>query len=181
MAWQLPRAGKALHSIALEADARRLLSDVWTSAGVLVGVATAAFTGWDRIDPVVALAVAANIVWTGVSLVRRPMVGLLDTSLPGVELAAIRAVLDRYQEEADIETHALRTRQAGARRFTSVHVLVPGDWTVNQGHRLLEAIERDIRDALPGTTVFTHLEPLDDPTSWDDTLLDRPADSASHW
>lgn len=169
------RAGRAHRSITLEADARHLLTDVWTSAGVLVGIGAIAITGWARIDPLIALAVAANIVWTGFGLVRRSALGLLDTALPADERAAIEAVLARYRREAGVEAHALRTRQAGARRFASVHILVPGDWSVDRGHELLEAIERDIRAALPGITVFTHLEPLGDPTSWEDTALDRAA------
>lgn len=175
VAWRLFRAGKAARSITLEANARHLLTDVWTSAGVLAGVALVAVTGWDRLDPLIALAVAANIVRTGVGLVRRSLLGLLDTALPAPERQAIGAVLARYRADHGVETHALRTREAGSRRFVSVHVLVPGGWTVRRGHRLLEALERDLRTALPATTVFTHLEPLDDPTSWDDTALDRPA------
>lgn len=173
------RAGREHRSITLEADARHLLTDVWTSAGVLVGIGAIAVTGWARLDPLIALAIAANIVWTGVGLLRRSALGLLDTALPVDERAAIETVLARYRREAGVEAHALRTRQAGARRFASVHILVPGDWSVNRGHQLLEAIEHDIRTALPGITVFTHLEPLGDPTSWDDTMLDRPAPTST--
>jgi len=126
-----------------------------------------------RLDPLIALAVAGNIVWTGVGLVRRSLLGLLDTALPEAERQVVEAVLGRYQREAGIQAHALRTREAGARRFASVHILVPGSWTVQQGHQLLEAIEDDIRTALPNTTVFTHLESLDDPASFADTTLDR--------
>ncbi|HJZ48917.1 MAG TPA: cation transporter dimerization domain-containing protein [Roseiflexaceae bacterium] len=127
----------------------------------------------------IALLVAANIIWTGVQLVRRSALGLLDTALPAEELATIRQVLDRYAQ-AGVQFHALRTRQAGARRFVPMHVLVPGSWTVHRGHTLLEQIERDIRAVLPNATVFTHLEALDDPASWQDTTLDRvdaPADA----
>ena len=170
--WLL-RAGRRYRSITLEADARHLMSDVWTTAGVLVGIAAVAVTGWTRLDPLIALAVAANIVWTGVGLMRRSLLGLLDTSLPEAERRVVAAVLERYQREAGIRAHALRTREAGARRFVSVHILVPGSWTVHQGHQLLEAIEHDIRDTLPNTTVFTHLESLDDPASFADTTLDR--------
>jgi divalent metal cation (Fe/Co/Zn/Cd) transporter len=117
--------------------------------------------------------VAANIVWTGIGLVRRSMLGLLDTALPAHELATVKAILERSANQDGVETHALRTRQAGARRFVSVHVLVPGDWTVNRGHGLMEVIEREVRAAIPMATVFTHLESLDDPVSWEDTNLDR--------
>ncbi|MFN8591988.1 MAG: cation diffusion facilitator family transporter [Thermomicrobiales bacterium] len=173
VARRLLRAAREHRSITLEADARHLMADVWTSVGVLVGIALVALTGWTRLDPLIALAVAANIVWTGVGLIRRSMLGLLDTALPPAERQAIDAILAQHAQTAGIQTHALRTRAAGPRRFVSVHVLVPGLWTVHRGHALLETIEAEIRAALPGTTVFTHLESLDDPTSFDDTVLDR--------
>jgi divalent metal cation (Fe/Co/Zn/Cd) transporter len=132
-----------------------------------------ALTGWNRLDAVIAIGVAINIVWTGWKLVRKSALGLLDTALPAEDLHEIETILERYRTEHNIETHALRTREAGTRRFMSVHVLVPGDWTVHEGHLLLESLERDIHDALPETTVFTHLESLDDPASWDDVTLDR--------
>jgi cation diffusion facilitator family transporter len=165
-------AGRRYRSITLEADAHHLMTDVWTSAGVLIGIGAVVLTGWQRLDPIIALLVAANIIWTGVQLVRRSALGLLDSALSEAELAAIRQVLARYTQPS-VQFHALRTRQAGARRFVSLHVLVPGKWTVHQGHSLLEQIERDIRTALLNVTVFTHLESLDDPTSWQDTALDR--------
>jgi cation diffusion facilitator family transporter len=169
---RLARAARAYRSITLEADAKHLLTDVWTSAGVILGVAAVGLTGWAWLDATVALVVAANIVWSGVQLVRRSALGLLDTALPDEERAAVQAVLARYAPQG-IQAHAVRTRQSGARRFVSMHILVPGDWTVRRGHRLLEAIERDIRATLPLVTVFTHLEPLDDPASWEDIALDR--------
>lgn len=172
-AWQLFRAARAHRSITLLASARHLVTDIWTSGGVIVGVGLVALTGWHRLDALVALAVAANIVWVGVSLVRASMLGLLDSSLPDEDLASIESVLARYRETYGIQTHALRTRQAGVRRFMSVHVLVPGDWTVQHGHDLLEHLELDMRATLPEITVFTHLEPIDDPASWDDVTLDR--------
>jgi cation diffusion facilitator family transporter len=165
-------AARRFGSIALEADARHLLTDVWNSAGVLVGVAAAALTGWARIDAVVAILVAAHITRTGTRLVHRSAMGLLDTALPDGELAAIHVVLDRYAGQG-IRYHALRTRQAGARRFVSFHVLVPGDWSVQRGHDLLERVEADIRAAIPNSTVFTHLEPLEDPASFRATRLER--------
>ncbi len=173
VARQLLRAGKAYRSITLEADARHLMADVWTSAGVVLAVIGVAVTGWQRLDPIIALVVAANIVWTGVSILRRSFLGLLDTALPAGDLAIINAILERYQERDDIHTHALRSREAGARRFVSFHILVPGWWSVHEGHRLLEEIEEEIERALPGVTVFTHLEALDDPASYTDTALDR--------
>lgn len=170
----LKRAGKQYDSITLEADAQHLLTDVLTSAGVILAIAAIAFTGWNWLDPLIALAVAANILWTGFQLVRRSVQGLMDTMLPPDELEKIQAAIEPYKTEG-VEFHAMRSRQSGARRFVSMHVLVPGDWTVQRGHQLLEKIEKDIRTRLPAITVFTHLESLSDPTSYDDTKLDRGA------
>jgi cation diffusion facilitator family transporter len=166
------RAGKKHNSITLEANAHHLLTDVWTSVGVVAGVGLVALTKWNWLDPVVALLVAANIVWTGVRIVRRSIAGLMDISLSPEDIATVRKVLKTY-EQTGIQFHALRTRQAGARKFVSTHVLVPGDWTVQRGHELLDKIEADVCRALPDTVVFTHLESLDDPASWDDETFDR--------
>jgi cation diffusion facilitator family transporter len=168
----LLKAAKRHQSIILKANADHLLTDVWTSAGVLIGVSAVAFTGWERLDPMVALIVAGNIVWTGTRIVRESVLGLMDTALPVNELDTIEKVLERHCK-TDIQCHALRTRQAGSRRFVSVHVLVPGDWTVDRGHKLLELMEDDIRSALPNVTVITHLESIHDPASWDDIQLDH--------
>lgn len=172
VAIMLLRAGRKHHSITLEADAKHLLTDVWTSVGVIVGVGLVAVTGQQWLDPVVALLVAGNIIWQGVSLVKRSVLGLMDTALPQSENALVLAVLERFAEQG-MQFHALRTRQAGARRFVSFHVLVPGQWTVRRGHDLLEKIEEEIRAAIPNVTVFTHLEPIEDPLSFRDTQLDR--------
>jgi cation diffusion facilitator family transporter len=169
----LLRAARRHHSFALEADAHHLMTDVWTSAGVLVGVVAVAVTGWQRLDPAIAILVAANIVWTGFRILRRSALGLLDRALPPLEQEALRAALARH-EVPPVQFHAVRTRQAGARRFVSLHVLVPGDWSVARGHALLEEIERDIRAVIPRCNVLTHLEALEDPTSWQDVGLDRP-------
>lgn len=168
----LLRAGRDHDSIALEADARHLLTDVWTTIGVIAGVLVVAWTGWRWLDPVIALAIAAHILYWGVTLLRRSALGVLDTALPPETLATIDAVLEEYRDEG-VEFHALRTRKAAARRFVSFHVLVPGEWTVGRGHDLLEKIEAEIRGAIPNVTVFTHLEPLEDPVSWHDVRLDR--------
>jgi cation diffusion facilitator family transporter len=168
----LLRAGKRYQSITLEANAQHLMTDVWTSAGVLLGVGAVALTGWERLDPIVAFIVAGNIIWSGVRIVRKSVLGLMDTALPVEEQNAIQSVLDTHRQSG-VEFHALRTRQAGARRFVSFHVLVPGTWTVQRGHDLLEQIESDLRLALPNITVFTHLESIDDPASWEDATLDR--------
>lgn len=169
----LLRASRQHHSITLEADARHLMTDVWTSAGVLAGVGAVALTGWQRLDPIVACLVAANIIWAGVGIVRKSVSGLMDTALSTEDLNKLQKALDPYVQ-GGVQYHALRTRQSAARQFVSLHLLVPGKWTVGHGHRLLESIESDIRQALPGATLFTHLEPLDDPASLEDISLDRP-------
>ena len=165
-------AGRQHRSITLEADAHHLLTDVWTSAGVIVGVGAVSLTGWLWLDPTLALLVAANIVWTGWRLLQRSINGLMDGSLPPEQHARVLAVLDRYRSQG-IDYHALRSREAGARSFISVHILLPGTWTLARAHDLVEVIEREIRDALPRATVFTHLEPREDPTSHQDLGLDR--------
>ncbi|HEU5277675.1 MAG TPA: cation diffusion facilitator family transporter [Gaiellaceae bacterium] len=167
----LTRFGRRSRSIALEADGKHLMTDVWTSVGVIVGVSAVALTGWRVLDPVVALAVAGNIVLTGISLIRRSGGGLMDRVLPDAERAAIDQALAPFAAEG-VRFHALRTRRSGRRSFVSVHVLVPGEWSVQEGHRLLERVERDVREAVPGASVFTHLEPADDPTSLDDAEFD---------
>jgi cation diffusion facilitator family transporter len=172
LAWFMLRAGKQLRSIVLQADARHLFTDVWTTAGVLVGVLLVGLTGWLILDPIIALLVAANIIWTGIRLIHQTGLGLLDTSLPKEDINQINAVLEPYRAQG-ILFHALRSRAAGTRRFVSFHVLVPGSWTVLKGHALCEEIELAIRHALPETTVFTHLEPREDPTSFIDQTLDR--------
>lgn len=168
----LLRVGKQHHSIALEADGRHLMTDVLTSMGVVIGVAAVWLTGWLRLDALVALVVAANIVWEGVKLLRRTVLGLMDTALPVQDRALIQQVLAGYEPDG-IQFHAVRTRQAGSRRFVSLHVLVPGNWTVEKGHQLLEQIENKLRAALPNAVVFTHLESLEDTSSWQDIDLDR--------
>lgn len=168
----LVRNGREQRSITLEADGRHLITDVWTSVGVIVGVAAVAISGWDRLDAIVALAVAANVVLTGVGLVRSSGAGLMDRALDPQALAEIDAVLAEFGERG-VQFHALRTRQAGQRAFVSTHVLVPGAWTVKQGHDMAEEVEAALRARLPYATVFTHLEPAEDPRSFDDTTLDR--------
>jgi cation diffusion facilitator family transporter len=165
----LARAGRRHRSIALEADAKHLMTDVWTSAGVVLGVGAVALTGWLWLDPVVAL-----ILWAGIRLMRRSVHGLLDPALPAAERKAIDATLEEFRAQG-IDFHALRTREAAGRSFVSVHVLVPGDWTVQRGHDVLEAVEKRIRRTVPHASVFTHLEPREDPASYDDVKLDRGA------
>ena len=165
-------AGHEHRSVTLEADAHHLMTDVWTSAGVIVGVCAVVLTGWLWLDPVIALLVAMNIVWTGWKLIHRSTSGLMDGALPPEDHALVVAILSRYRDEG-IDYHALRTRESGARRFVELHVLVPGKWSVRKGHDLAERVESDIRSALPRTTVITHLEPLEDPVSHEDIALDR--------
>lgn len=169
----LLRAGTVHRSATLTAEAHHLLADVWTSVGVIAGVGAVALTGWQWLDPLIALVVAAQIVILGVRLLRQTMDGLMDVALPGEEIAAIESILNDYST-GPVTYHALRTRQSGAQRFVSVHIQVPGTWSVQRGHELLEEVESDIRAALPPVTVFTHIEPAEDPASWNDIVLIRP-------
>jgi cation diffusion facilitator family transporter len=172
VAFVLLRAGRRLRSITLTADGHHLLADVWTSSGVVLGVVLVTLTGWLVLDPIIALLVAVNVTWTGFRLLNDSAHGLLDTALPQTDQDIINKVIAPYQQDG-IQFHARRTRAAGQRRFISMHVLVPGTWTVHRGHELCEQIERDIIAQLPKSTVFTHLESLDDPRSWEDQGLDR--------
>ena len=166
-------AGRDNDSITLKADGRHLMTDVWTSAGVLIGIALVKVTGWVVLDPLVALAVAANIVWTGYRLMHGSALGLLDMAIPQEERDQLKILLENYQSQ-DIQYHSLLTRQSGQRKFIALHILVPGTWTVQQGHNALEKIESDIRNHFQGpVTVFTHLEPVKDPLSMDDIGIER--------
>lgn len=173
----LTQAGKKHGSITLEADARHLMTDVWTTGGVLIGIALVWVTGFTRLDPIIALLVAANILYTGYRLLWRSGRGLLDAALPPQELAAVKAILEAYQGQG-VKYHALRSRQAAARKFLAVHLLVPGNWTVRQGHALAEQVEQQVLAALPNTNIVTHIEPIEDPVSLEDAPLDREARSA---
>jgi cation diffusion facilitator family transporter len=168
----LVRTGRQHRSITLEADGRHLFTDVWTSLGVIVGVAVVGLTGIDRLDPLIAMAVAVNIVVSGVAIIRRSTRGLMDAALPAADQEAITQVLERHRS-ATVQFHGLRTRQSGRRAFMSVHVLVPGAWTIQQGHDLAEEIEAELDDRIADLTVTTHLEPLEDPRSFADEDLDR--------
>lgn len=168
----LSRAGKKNNSITLKADAKHLMTDVWTSAGVLIGVGAVALTGWVALDAIVAFLVACNIVWAGISIIKKSVSGLMDKALTIDEQNLIKNILDKYKQSG-IEFHALLTREAGAKQFVSFHVLVPGSWSVHQGHQLLEQIETDIRNAFPRIIITTHLEPIEDPISYVDINLER--------
>lgn len=169
----LRRAAAENHSIALEADGRHLMADVWTSAAVIAGVALVAATGIHVLDPVIALAVGAHIVWTGVGLMRRSVAGLMDVAIPAGELAEIEKIFAEYRPRYGIAFHALRTREAGARRFVSFHMLVPDEWSVAHAHRLSEEIESRIRSLVPNASLTVHIEPIGQQASYDDISLDR--------
>jgi len=166
-AWLMLGAARWHRSITLEADARHLLTDVWTTAGVFVGVVLVEWTGWTRLDALIAIAVAIQILWTGWQLVRRSFEGLMDRAIPEDDRAKIVEVLEALRRQGG-DYHALRTRVAGAKSFVDVHVLLPGRMSIQDGHDLAEALENDIRVRLPHVEVLTHLEPLEDPKSWDD-------------
>ncbi len=168
----LGRAGARHHSISLQADSRHLMADVWTTVGVIVGVGLAALTGWLWLDSLVALGVAVNVLWEGYKLISESAMGLMDAAWPESEQLVLHAVLDEFRREG-ADFHALRTRRSAARRFVNFHVLVPGDWTVKQGHDLAERVEQRLAERVPNVTVFTHLEPSDDPVSYGDEGLDR--------
>ena len=169
----LIRVGRRHHSIALEADGHHLITDVWTSAGVIIGVGLVFLTGWLRLDPLVALGVAAHIVWTGLRLMRRSWRGLLDAAIPTEDTGEVTKLFAEYSKRYGVSFHALRTRQAGKRRFISFHFLVPDAWSVAQAHRLSEEIEERIRSLVPNASIFTHIEPISDPSSYEDQGLDR--------
>ncbi len=173
VAMALLRAGREHHSITLEADGRHLLTDVWTSAGVIAGVALVFATGWLRLDPLVAIGVAVHILWTGFGLVRRSVRGLLDPAISATDQGEVNKLIAEYSRRYGVSFHALRTRQAGARRFVSFHLLVPDAWTVAQAHQLSEEIEARMRAMVPNAAIFTHIEPISDPASYDDQELDR--------
>ena len=173
VALRLLSVGKRLHSIALEADGHHLMTDVWSSVGVVAGVALVAATGWLILDPLIAFAVAVHIVWAGVTLMRRSFAGLLDAAIPAPELADIEKIFTEYRRRYGIEFHALLTRQAGARRFISFHLLVPDAWPVDRAHQLSEEIEERIRSLVPNAITLSHIEPISQPSSYDDIKLER--------
>lgn len=166
----LLRAGRASGSILLEADGQHLMTDVWTSAGVVAGLLVAWGTGWHVLDPILALVVAANILWTAIDLMRRSFNGLMDHALPEAEVTAIRAAIERNLP-IGATYHALRSRQAGTRRFVDFHLLVPGAWSVQQAHDLTGQVEASIQEAFPGIEITVHIEPIEEQASWQDSEL----------
>jgi cation diffusion facilitator family transporter len=179
----LINAGKQHRSITLESDGKHLMTDVWTTVGILLGIGVIfvansfeeslniarqfGLNGWEILDPIIAIFVAINIVWAGLQLIRRTVSGLLDTALSSAEQTQIIDVLENFVISNGIAYHALRTRYAGARRFMSVHILVEGNWTVQQGHDLVEMIEQQIRTIFDNIDIDTHLEPIEDLASWE--------------
>jgi len=175
----LVRVGRRERSPALSADGRHLLTDVATSAGVLVGVALVAILRWEVLDPIVALLVGINILWTGWRLLQRSVTGLLDAAIAPEDLDLVRDLLDRYRAEGPVDFHELRTRESGRQRFVYVHLLVPDDWTVKRGHDLAEALTDDIATVLPGARSFVHIEPIGDPASYAHGTELAPADEGT--
>lgn len=173
----LLRAGRENHSIVLEADGHHLMTDVWTSVGVVIGVGLVTLTGWWRLDPIVAILVAVNILWSGGNLIKRSVLGLIDTSLPPEIHEKIVKILDEYVKREKIDYHALRTRQSGSHKFIDLHILVPGEWTVQKGHDLVEEIENALLKEIGNVSVLSHLEPIEDPISYEETPLIRKKSS----
>ncbi|HOW94303.1 MAG TPA: cation diffusion facilitator family transporter [Mycolicibacterium fallax] len=166
----LLRVGRTHRSLALEADGKHLLTDVWTTAGVVVGVGLVALTGWLPLDALVAIGVAINILVVGFLLIRRSLSGLMDVAMPDAELAAVQQVLDGFRGD-EVSFHDLRSRVSGRQRFLQLHMLVPGDWPVQRGHDLGEAVEQQLRLALDGLVPIIHLEPAEDPRSYESWRL----------
>lgn len=171
-AQKLLKIGKKHHSITLEADGHHLMTDVITTAGVIMAVFFVAITGFQILDPIVAILVAINIIFTGSSLIKRSILGLLDTSISREQLEIINNIFKKYERKG-LKFHGLRTRQSAQRKFVEFHVLSPGIWTVKKGHDLLEDIEKDIRDLIKNVTITTHLEPVEDPRSLKDISIER--------
>lgn len=168
----LLRAGRRYDSITLEADGQHLMSDVWTSLGVVVGVSAAVLTGWAWLDPVVGIVVGVRIGFEGLRIFQRSVRGLMDSPIAAGEREEVEQILNEYGQEG-VTYHALRTRQAGGRRFISVHLLVPGTWSVQRAHDLSERLEEQVAAVVPRSTLFTHVEPEDDPRAHSDVTLDR--------
>lgn len=167
----LIRRGKKNDSITLESNGRHLMTDVWTSVGVIVGVGLAVVTGLIVLDPLIAIIVGLKIGWDGFKIFSRSVRGLMDTPIKAEEQAEVEEILKDYQFKHKVHWHALRTRQSGARRFIELHLLVPGKWPVQQSHDLVENIEKDIQEKINFSTILVHIEPLEDERSWNDQTL----------
>lgn len=167
----LVKVGTRHRSITLRADGRHLLTDVYTSVGVVVGLGLAWLTGWNWMDPVIAILVGVHILVTGYRLIAESSAGLMDASLSPEDNARIQAILDAHTEKGRIEFHAVRTRESGARQFMEMHMLVPGDWSVQRGHDVMEDLVDEIVAQFPAMRVTGHLEPIADPRSYEDMAL----------
>lgn len=167
----LVRAGTAHRSHTLKADGKHLLTDVITSVGVVVGVALVWLTGWEVLDPIVAIAVGLNILYIGYKLVHESGMGLMDGTLPEEDNTAIEEVLARHRVDGEVDFHELRTRESGKWRFVEFHALVPGAWSVDRGHDLVEQVEQEIHSVLPHCHITSHMEPIEDERAYDDVRL----------
>lgn len=167
VALALMRAGSRHRSMTLTADGKHLMTDVWTSVGVIAGVGLVLLTGWERLDALVAFAVGVNIIITGIGLISESVSGLLDKALPDEDHEVITEIL-RRRTDGQVTFHGLQTREAGQQKFMNVHVLVPDEWTVKRGHDYIEDLEAELIGALPQLGVLTHLEPISDPASYED-------------
>lgn len=172
VAMSLFKAGKKYNSITLEADAHHLFTDVLTSIGVIAGVFAVAVTKINMLDPIIAILVGLNIIYTGAKIMKKSIMGFMDVAIPLKDQEIINKILNKYCQK-NIKYHGLKSRQSGYRCFVSLHVLVPGSWNVQKGHNLLENIEKDIKSEIPNITVFTHLEPVEDKKSWNDEGIDK--------
>ncbi|GAA1481037.1 cation diffusion facilitator family transporter [Gordonia sinesedis] len=170
VAWVLLRAGRRYRSITLEADGKHLMTDVWTTVGVVAGVFLVAVTGWLPLDSLVAIAVAINILVAGGRLVWRSGAGLMDAAMPAAQRHIIDTVLDGFRARG-VDFHDIRTREAGHERFVQLHMLVPGTWTVQQGHDLAEEVEDALDAELDDLRITIHLEPIDDPRAYESWRL----------
>jgi cation diffusion facilitator family transporter len=166
----LIKTGRSHHSIALEADGRHLMTDVVTSAGVVIGLLLVRITGIGAIDPLLAIVVAANVLWTGISLIRVSIDGLMDTALPERDVRDLRRAIQAGLEEEETY-HALRTRRAGSRTFVDFHLLVPGNQSVQRAHEITHRLEAAVDGVLPGAETTVHIEPIEDPSAWADSPL----------
>ncbi len=168
LAFVLLRAAKKYRSITLWADGHHMLTDLYTTAGVLVGIGLVAVTGWQILDPIVAIVFGINILIVGVKLLVESMSGLMDAALPDEDVARIQSILDEFANSHGVDFHALRTRESGRRRFLEVHMLVPGTWTVKRGHKLTEQVTDELSEAVPELRVLIDLEPIEEPSSYSD-------------
>ncbi len=167
VAWVLLRAGRKYRSMTLTADGKHLLTDVWTSVGVVLGVALVWLTKWPRLDAIVAMAVGINILFTGAKLMHESGMGLMDVSLPKAENNRIREILEGFTAD-HVMFHGVRTRESGNRRYMDMHLLVPGAWSVQQAHDLVEDITEALQVEFEDLHVMIHAEPIEDPRSYDD-------------